>query len=158
MRGLILVLMSNMCYLTVILISWWLLDVYYSLLSGYCLLLLVTWWLLVVTAHYRSLLLVPTFSMNSSSLLHRNKIFFSAFLWLAFKMFLSLFLILIQETLVTGFSRKLLWNILQHSRKNTSHGSIFSKVTGLANLTFTRSFSEQIFCRHCWVTVSGCIW
>ena len=66
MRGLILVLMSNVCYLAVILIflvvSWWL--------------PLVTWWLLlvtahylVVTAHYWSLLLVPTFSMNAVKLL-----------------------------------------------------------------------------------------
>ena len=37
---------------------------YCSLHSGYCSLLLVTWFLLVVTACYRSLLLVPTFSMN----------------------------------------------------------------------------------------------
>ena len=57
MRGLVLVLMWNVCYLAVILFSWWLLD-------GYCSLLLVTWWLLVVTACYLSLLLVPTFSMN----------------------------------------------------------------------------------------------
>ena len=54
MRGLILVLMSNVCYLTVILIF-----------------LAVTWWFyLVVTAGYCSLpgdywlLLVPAFSLN----------------------------------------------------------------------------------------------
>ena len=50
MRGLILVLMSNVCFLAVILIilvvTWWL--------------LLVTWWLLVATACYWWLLLVTT--------------------------------------------------------------------------------------------------
>ena len=55
MKGLILVLMSNICYLAVILIflvvTWWL--------------LLVIWWLLVVTTCYRWLLLVPTFSVNA---------------------------------------------------------------------------------------------
>ena len=40
-------IMSNECYLTVILIFF-----------------VVTWWSLVVTVRYRSLLLVPTFSMN----------------------------------------------------------------------------------------------
>ena len=53
MRRLILVLMSNVCYLTVIsifMVTWWL--------------LLVTKWLLVVTARYGLLLLVPTFSMK----------------------------------------------------------------------------------------------
>ena len=49
--GLILVLMSNMCYLVVILIFLW---------------------FLVVTAHYCSLLLVPTFNMNSRKLLKKN--------------------------------------------------------------------------------------
>ena len=63
-RGLILILMSNVCYLDVI---WIFLLVaarylmvtacYCSLLGGYCS-------LPVVTARYRSLLLVPTFSMN----------------------------------------------------------------------------------------------
>ena len=48
MSGLILVLVSNVCYLAVILIF-----------------LVGTWWLLLVTARYRSLLLVPTFSMNA---------------------------------------------------------------------------------------------
>ena len=37
---------------------------YSSLLGGYCSLLVVTARCLVVTARYRSLLLVPTFSMN----------------------------------------------------------------------------------------------
>ena len=36
----------------------------FDFLGGYCLLLVVTWWLLVAAARYRSLLLVPTFSMN----------------------------------------------------------------------------------------------
>ena len=56
--GLILVLMSNMCYLVVILIFLWFLVVtahYCSLLGGYC-----------------SLLLVPTFSMNGRKLLKKN--------------------------------------------------------------------------------------
>ena len=56
--GLILVLMSNMCYLVVILIFLWFLVVtahYCSLLGGYC-----------------SLLLVPTFNMNSRKLLKKN--------------------------------------------------------------------------------------
>ena len=68
MRGLVPVLMSNMSYLIAILIflvvTWWLLLVTCWLLlvtlmvtGGYCL-------LLVVTAHYRLLLLAPTFSMN----------------------------------------------------------------------------------------------
>ena len=64
MRGLILVLMSNVCYLAVILIFLWLLGGYCSLSSGYCWLLLITWWLLLVTGGYSSLLLVSTFSMN----------------------------------------------------------------------------------------------
>ena len=83
MRRLILVLMSNVCYLTVIFIflvvTWWLLLVtswlllvtagYLVVTAGYC-------WLLVVTARYRSLLLVPTFTMNAFfnqavSFLHR---------------------------------------------------------------------------------------
>ena len=58
MRGLILVLMSNVCNLAVILIFfeviWWLLLVTQWLLLVYWL-LLVTWWLL----------LVPNFSMNA---------------------------------------------------------------------------------------------
>ena len=62
MRGLILVLMSNVCYLAINLIflvaTWWLLPVTWWLL-------LVTWWLLVVTPRYRSLLLAPTFSTNA---------------------------------------------------------------------------------------------
>ena len=56
--GLILVLMSNMRYLVVILIFLWFLVVtahYCSLLGGYC-----------------SLLLVPTFNMNSRKLLKKN--------------------------------------------------------------------------------------
>ena len=47
MRVLILGLTSNVCYLAVILIFF-----------------VVTWWLLLVTARYRSLRLVPIFSMN----------------------------------------------------------------------------------------------
>ena len=65
MRGLILVLMSNMCYLAV---TWWLLGGYCSLPSGYCSLLLITWWLLLIAGGYWLLPLatiVPTFSMNS---------------------------------------------------------------------------------------------
>ena len=54
MRGFILVLMSNMCYLAVILIFF----------GGY---LVVAAHYLVVTARYRSLLLVPTFSMNATN-------------------------------------------------------------------------------------------
>ena len=42
-----LVLISDVCYLVVILIF-----------------LVVTWWLLMVTARYRSLILLPTISMN----------------------------------------------------------------------------------------------
>ena len=61
MRGLIFVLMSNVCYLAVILmflvVTWWLPSVYCLLRGGYR-------WLPVVTARYRSLLLVLTFSMN----------------------------------------------------------------------------------------------
>ena len=71
---LILILMSNVRYLTVILtflvatwlilpVTKWLLIVtarYLVATGGYCL-------LLVVTACYRSLLLVPTFSMNKKS-------------------------------------------------------------------------------------------
>ena len=71
---LILILMSNVRYLTIILtflvatwlilpVTKWLLIVtarYLVATGGYCL-------LLVVTACYRSLLLVPTFSMNKKS-------------------------------------------------------------------------------------------
>ena len=64
MRVLILVLMSNVCYLAVILIFWWLLGGYCSLPSGYCSLPGGYCSLLVVAGHYHSLLLVPTFSMN----------------------------------------------------------------------------------------------
>ena len=66
MRGLILVLMSSMCYLAV---TWWLLGGYCSLPSGYCSLLHVTWWLLLIIGGYWLLPLatiVPTFSMNST--------------------------------------------------------------------------------------------
>ena len=57
MRELIHVLMSNVCYLAVILI-------FLVVTARYPVVLLVTWWLLVVAARYRSLLLVPTFRMN----------------------------------------------------------------------------------------------
>ena len=61
-RGLIVALMSNVCYLNVILIflivTWWLLVVYCSLL--------------VVTACYRSLQLVPNFSMNAKTALFND--------------------------------------------------------------------------------------
>ena len=63
MRRLILILMSNLCYLAVILIFlvvtalYLMITIgYYSLPGGYC--------SLVITTRYRSLLLVPTFSMN----------------------------------------------------------------------------------------------
>ena len=66
MRGLILVLISNVCYLAVILIFLVVTDRYlvatavttrYVVVAGgYCT-------LSVVTARYRSLLIVPTFSM-----------------------------------------------------------------------------------------------
>ena len=60
-RGLILALMSNMCYFAAILIfllvTWWLPSGCCSLPGSYCS-------LLVVTARYRLLLLAPTFSMN----------------------------------------------------------------------------------------------
>ena len=48
----------------------------FDFLGGYCLLLVVTWWLLVATARYRSLLLVPTFSMNGKKLIifHRTTV------------------------------------------------------------------------------------
>ena len=63
----ILVLMSNVCYLAVILIFLVVISAgYCSLSSGYCGLKLVTWWLLVVTVRYRLLLLVPTFGMNGN--------------------------------------------------------------------------------------------
>ena len=75
MRGLILVLMSTACYLAVffifLVITWWLLLVtqwllvvtarYLLVTDGYCS-------LLVFTARYRSLLLVPTFSMNEETI------------------------------------------------------------------------------------------
>ena len=61
MMGLILVLKSNVCYVAVMLIflvvTWWLQLVYLVVTTRY---LVVTG----VTACYRSLLLVPTFSMN----------------------------------------------------------------------------------------------
>ena len=52
MRGLTLVLMSNVCYLAVILIGCC------SLASSYCWLLIVFWWLLLVTGGYCSVLLL----------------------------------------------------------------------------------------------------
>ena len=61
MRGLILALMSHMCYLAVILIFLVLLGRYCSLPSGYCSLPVVTAryrWLLLVTGGYCSLLVV----------------------------------------------------------------------------------------------------
>ena len=61
MGGLILILISNVCYLTeiliVIIVTWWC-----SLSSGYCWLLLVTWWLLLVTGGSCSLPLVTACS------------------------------------------------------------------------------------------------
>ena len=73
MRELILVLMSNACYLVVILIflvvtwwlrvvTWWLLLVnarYLMVTGGYCS-------LPVVTTRYLSVLLVPTFTINNN--------------------------------------------------------------------------------------------
>ena len=64
MKGLILVLISNVCYLAVILIFWWLLGGYCSLPSAYCSLPSGYCSLLVVTARYRLLLLVPNFGRN----------------------------------------------------------------------------------------------
>ena len=60
MRGLILVLMPNVCYLVEILIFLVVTTGQLVVTSGYCS-------LLVVTARYRSLLLIPTFSMNGVS-------------------------------------------------------------------------------------------
>ena len=65
MRGMILVLMSNVCYLAItfifLVVTWWLLLVTQWLL-------LLTWWLLVVAARYRSVLLLSTFSMNARNI------------------------------------------------------------------------------------------
>ena len=60
-RRLILVLMSNVYHLAVILIFLVVTARYLVVTARYCWLI---WWLLVVTARSRSLLLVPTFSMN----------------------------------------------------------------------------------------------
>ena len=65
MREMILVLMSNVCYLAItfifLVVTWWLLLVTQWLL-------LVTWCLLVVTARQRSILLLSTFSMNTRNI------------------------------------------------------------------------------------------
>ena len=65
MRGMILVLMSNVCYLAItfifLVVTWWLLLVTQWLL-------LLTWWLLVVTVRYRSVLLLSTFSMHARNI------------------------------------------------------------------------------------------
>ena len=74
MRELILVLMSNACYLVVILIFWWLLGGYGLLPSGYCWLMLAHYLMVtggycslpVVTTRYLSVLLVPTFTINNN--------------------------------------------------------------------------------------------
>ena len=58
MGGLILVLMSNVCYLAVILIFLVVTAHYLVVTGGYWWLLLVTWWLLLVTGGYYSLALV----------------------------------------------------------------------------------------------------
>ena len=47
-------------YLVVLLVTWWL--------------LLITWWLVVATARYRSLLLIPTFSLNEYRV-YMNEVF-----------------------------------------------------------------------------------
>ena len=69
MRGLILVLVPNVCYLAVIFFGGYLVVTarylvvtarYFVVTGGYCL-------LLVVTACYRTLLLLPTFSMNEKN-------------------------------------------------------------------------------------------
>ena len=72
MMGLILILMSNMYYLALILIFLVVISRYLvvtaryrSLLGGYCSL---------VTARYRSLLLVPTFRMNEYNHLNDIKV------------------------------------------------------------------------------------
>ena len=76
------VLMSNVCYLAVILIFWLLLGGYCSLPSGYYWLLLGNWWLLIVTGGYCSLPLVTarsTFSMNGFTLIYHSYCFFVIF-------------------------------------------------------------------------------
>ena len=64
MEGLILVLMSNVCYLAVILIFLVVIARYLVVTTGYCSLPGGYCSLLVFTAHYRLLLLVPTFTTN----------------------------------------------------------------------------------------------
>ena len=68
MRGLILVLMSTVRYLTEILnflvVTWWLLHVTYWLLLITACYLVVTTAKCLLPGGYRSLLLVPTFSIN----------------------------------------------------------------------------------------------
>ena len=61
MKGLILVLMSNVCHLAKILIFLVVTACYLVVTGGYCS-------LLMVTARYGSLLLAPTFSMNVNKL------------------------------------------------------------------------------------------
>ena len=57
MRGLILVLMSNVCYFAAILVFLVVTARYLAVTTRYCS-------LPVVTAHYRLLLLIPTYSIN----------------------------------------------------------------------------------------------
>ena len=63
-RGLILALMSNMCYFAAILIFLLVTARYLVVAARYCSLPGSYCSLLVVTARYRLLLLAPTFSMN----------------------------------------------------------------------------------------------
>ena len=58
--------MSNVCYLAENLIFLVVNARYLVVTASYCSLTGGYWWLLLVTACYRSLLLVPTFSMNDS--------------------------------------------------------------------------------------------
>ena len=60
-------LMSNLCYLAVIMISLVALGGYCSLSKRYYWLILVTWWLILVTGGYRLFLLVPTFKAGANA-------------------------------------------------------------------------------------------
>ena len=64
MRGLILALMSNVCYLAVIMIFLVVTARYLVVTAHYLVVTARYWWLLLVTGGYCLLLLIPTFSMN----------------------------------------------------------------------------------------------
>ena len=125
MRGLILVLMWNVCYLAVILIllvvAWWL--------------LLITKWLLLVTAHYLvvtggycSLLFVPNFSMTSFFLCLASNLCLVRLLQSQHKRGVSVLKVFSSNDLMVLFYIVYLSFILDLRRDNSKHNSAYFKL------------------------------